>query len=594
MKKEKKGHLTPPPLPGYIVPVQVQLLSPRSNPELEYSINKSDKPIFLLFLDARSAFDKVLPQLLVRNLYFSGITGDTLQFIDSRLTSRSTVYEWDKTLMGPAKDDTGVEQGGVPSGDFYKVHNNEQLVSAQASRQGVNIGSSIISCVGQADDVLLVTNDIYSLQNLIQLTSSYCSKYNVHLCAEKTKLMVISSKSNISLVNYCKAINPIHIDGVPIRFTSSAEHVGVVRATSGNLPNILNRITSHKKALGSVLSAGIARGHRGNPAAALRVEKLYACHVLMSGLASLYLLQSEITMIDIHYKITLENVQKLHQRTPSPFVYFMAGSLPGQAILHLKQLSLFSMICRLPEDPLNLHARYILVSAKPSTNSWFQQIRNLCLQYQLPHPIQLLDHPLKKESFKNLAKSRVLDFWERKLRQEASSLDSLSFFHPTHMSLSKPHPLWTTAGSSPYEINKACVQAQMLSGRFRTERLCRFWSDNKEGFCLAPTCEEEPEDIIHILTGCRSLEDSRRRLRATWLSTAASNPYIHQLLVQILATPQPKFCQFVLDPSTNPEVINLNQNYGNNILKDLFYLTRTWCHTMYRERLKILGRYNLL
>ena len=239
--------------------------------------------MFLIFLDACSAFDKVLPKLLLKNLYFCGVNGEVLGYIDNRLTSRSTVYEWDKVLMETCKDDTGVEQGGVSSGDFYKVHNNEQLISAQSSQQGVDIGSNIISSVGQADDVLLISNDIYSLQNLVHLTTSYCKKYNVQLCADKTKLLVITSKGNKALAEYSEAVNPIHIDGLPIKFTSSAEHVGVVRTTSGNLPNLMNSITSHRNSLRTILPAGVSRAHRGNPAASLRVIKLYSCPVLMSG-----------------------------------------------------------------------------------------------------------------------------------------------------------------------------------------------------------------------------------------------------------------------------------------------------------------------
>ena len=67
--------------------------------------------------------------------------------------------------------------------------------------------------------------------------------------------------------------NPLTIDGNQIEFVETAEHVGIVRATSGNLPAILSRLSSHKKALGAVLHTGVARGHRGNPAASLRVGK---------------------------------------------------------------------------------------------------------------------------------------------------------------------------------------------------------------------------------------------------------------------------------------------------------------------------------
>ena len=72
--------------------------------------------------------------------------------IDRRLASRRTVYEWEGTMMGPAADITGFEQGGVNSSDFYKLYNNEQLKTAQDSNLGADIGSGVISAIGQADD----------------------------------------------------------------------------------------------------------------------------------------------------------------------------------------------------------------------------------------------------------------------------------------------------------------------------------------------------------------------------------------------------------------------------------------------------------
>ena len=88
----------------------------------------------------------------------------------SRLAARKTVYEWDGVNMGPAEDVTGFEQGGINSSDFYKLYNNEQLVTAQGSYLGACIGSAVISAVGQADDVILMSNDIYSLHLLVKPT----------------------------------------------------------------------------------------------------------------------------------------------------------------------------------------------------------------------------------------------------------------------------------------------------------------------------------------------------------------------------------------------------------------------------------------
>ena len=68
--------------------------------------------MFVLALDAQSAFDRCLRQILCAELYKAGITGTALTFIDTRLANRKTVYEWDGIAMGPSDDDTGFEQGG--------------------------------------------------------------------------------------------------------------------------------------------------------------------------------------------------------------------------------------------------------------------------------------------------------------------------------------------------------------------------------------------------------------------------------------------------------------------------------------------------
>ena len=139
--------------------------------------------------------------------------------------------------------------------------------------------------------------------------------------------------------------------------------------------------------------------------------------------------------------------------------------MPGEAVIHLRILTLFGMVAQLHEDPLKIHARNILVREKSSSKSWFCQLRSLCLRYELPHPIVILDDPPSKEAFKKLLKARVVDYWEKKLRGEASLLSSLLYFKPEYMSLSKPHPIWTTAGSNPHEVSKAVQQARFLSGR---------------------------------------------------------------------------------------------------------------------------------
>ena len=209
----------------------------------------------------------------------------------------------------------------------------------------------------------------------------------------------------------------------------------------------------HKNALHALLPAGLARKHRGNPAASLKLSQLYGAPVMLSGVASLVLNETELKIIDGHYLSTLQNLLRLHERTPRSMVYMMAGSLPARGILHQRQMTLFSMICHLKDDPLHSHAEYVLLHLGKSCKSWFLQVRAICLQYGLPHPLQLLKNPLPKQTLKNLVKTKVTDYWYHLLTAEATPMPSLKHFNSNKHSLSEPHPLWYAAGSSPHEVN---------------------------------------------------------------------------------------------------------------------------------------------
>ena len=154
-------------------------------------------------------------------------------------------------------------------------------------------------------------------------------------------------------------------------------------------------------------------------------------------------------MVFNHHRTMIQNLLRLKPNTPQSVCYFLSGSLPAEAILHLRQLSILSMIMSAKDSILNKHGLNAL-NSKSSSRSWFHQVRDICLQYQLPHPMTLLHSSIPKESFRVLARKHVLNYWKLKLRSEAAQLPSLRYFKPEFMSLTKPHPIFLSAGSSPY------------------------------------------------------------------------------------------------------------------------------------------------
>lgn len=374
---------------------------------------------------------------------------------------------------------------------------------------------------------------------------------------------------------------------------ADAEHVGVLRSTAGNLPHILSRFAAHRKSLFAIMPIGTAKAHRGNPAANLRAHSTHCLPVFFSGVGSLVLNSSEVTLLDQYMKVTVQQLQKLCDKTPHCAVLFLGGQLPGKALFHLRLFSILGMITRLPGSIIHKIALYQFAMAKPSSGSWFLQLRDLSIKYSLPSPISLLEHPMTKYSYKKLVKSRVIDFWEGHLREESYKLreDSLKYFRAEYMSLMKPHPLWSSCGSNPYEIHKAQVQAKMLSGRYVTDKLARHWRENSSGICSIPGCTgQDIGSLEHMLLFCPALSQARDRAIQLCHRVSSESDDLRIILFNFLNGQTTDIVmQFLLDCSAFPEVIKLRQNGSIQILEKLFYITRTWCYSIHRSRMTKLG-----
>ena len=105
----------------------------------------------------------------------------------------------------------------------------------------------------------------------------------------------------------------------------------------------------------------------------------------------------------------------------------------------------------------------------------------------------------------------------------------------------------------------------MVSGRYRTERMCRFSSNNRSGHCLAETCHGVDGDLKHLLIDCPALDHIRHRLHSLWcLKTVDCQP-LHKLILRILGSSSETQVRFILDSVACPELIIICQLYGREM-----------------------------
>ena len=98
-----------------------------------------------------------------------------------------------------------------------------------------------------------------------------------------TLVNIFSTKETVTQSKLELSTTDIVVDGELVVPTNVATHVGVVRSVSGNSHNIATRLTAHRRAFYALMHTGLAKSHRANPAATLRVESVYGLYVLLSG-----------------------------------------------------------------------------------------------------------------------------------------------------------------------------------------------------------------------------------------------------------------------------------------------------------------------
>ena len=77
--------------------------------------------LYIVFLDAKSAFEVISHTSLMRKLLHIGIEGKCWNFIDSLHSNAEILVKWGGQLSGSFEIRQGVRQGGILSTDMYKV-----------------------------------------------------------------------------------------------------------------------------------------------------------------------------------------------------------------------------------------------------------------------------------------------------------------------------------------------------------------------------------------------------------------------------------------------------------------------------------------
>ena len=97
-----------------------------------------------------------------------------------------------------------------------------------------------------------------------------------------------------------------------------------------------------------------------------------------------------------------------------------------------------------------------------------------------------------------------------------------------------------------------------------------------------------PGTLEHLLVICPALSTLRERLYQMWLEKSVMFPVLHATIKAVLSSAAPTIVQFVLEPLAFPPIYEEVLKIGDQFVKQLSYLTRTFAFYMDRQYKKLL------
>ena len=253
---------------------------------------------------------------------------------------------------------------------------------------------------------------------------------------------------------------------------------------------------------------------------------------------------------------------------------------------------LLDMIAR--RGPNNcLHSIGVFSIHHQISSSWFWELQDLAAKYGLPSPLSVLLSPQPKSVFKKLVKTKITQYWRKYFISSIRDKPSLQFIRAEFLPFgSGPHPLWLSCGGSVSAVKAAIVQARIISGKYKDDKMLSKFDDRLSGKCTLSGCDFFPDDTTHWLSfQCQALAPALTSTFNNVIEVLRPWPLLLDVVHDALSRSPVEWAKFVVDPSTYPSVIVIKQQFGEESIWPLFKLSRAliWCFHKEQKRLKGLN-----
>ena len=470
--------------------------------ELQNEARDNSTPLYVAYLDAKSAFDTVWISSLMCKLHDAGINGDLWMLIDNLHTEVTSQIKWKGALSNKFNINQGVRQGGVLSTGEYKGFNNNLLFKLTSSLSGSRLGSIQCGAPTCADDIAVVADSPVDLQILLDIAAEY--SHSEHYELQPAKCVVFPFNSTASLDW------PWEILGHELPIVDTTTHIGVKRdrPSGGLLSTIDNNITKARGAAYSVLGAGFHGVSGLNPVTTTHVWQVYVLPVLTYGLELFNIPERLITKLETFQNKIVKQLLGLTNGTPQCAILLLTGLPTIEVVLHLKVLGMLWNIINANYSIENSILLRQLAVKDWSSNSWLVYVRKLLSRYDLPTIYSLMDDLPSRRHWKRLVEKMVFRCSEDTMEQRLTLYTSLRFLHGEPYRIGTPHIIIDSVLPSVMDVRRSATKLRLVTGTYSLQANRPAFNQHFSPTCLL--CKSEPETREHFICSCSALEKVRQ------------------------------------------------------------------------------------
>ena len=549
--------------------------------EFERENKDLKRPTYIAMLDAKSAFDVVVHANLIRRLHQYEFSDQSIVLINSLYENAVSHIKW-KNLMSEQnfKIEQGVRQSGVLSADLYKLYINPLLNFLDDSGLGGKIGNINVCAPTCADDVALIAYNPLDIQTMVDIAVDFSKREGYQLQPAKSVILPVKSKIKTIVTNegFWKIDNRI----MPV--VDKATHIGITRSdTNSARTTVDENIRKARRATYSLMGTGLHGENGLDPETSISLLKTYILPILTYGLEIVIPKGKILDDIQNYYKKLLKQLLSLTINVSDPAVYMISGLLPLEAEIHTKVFTMFGNITRAHKNSTEwkLAERQLHIKSLDS-NSWFMEIKKLCIKYDLEDPIHYMQNHLSKTKWKSLITSAIYNYWSDRINEEIKYYSTLKYLSPTY-EIGKIHPLAKTNTVNQKDINRIPTRLKLATGNYMLQTMRAAYNQNP----IDPTCKlcnQAEETVSHFLICCKTLE----YLRAPTINNIIEES--SKLFASHCTNPQLDIIQLII----NPFHYAVNNSLKANTCTSIEPLCRQLIYKLHCKRYELLAKNDLL